>query len=185
VALSPLSKAQEFSMSAINTLIGAVKASKTAMSDPVVAKAVAEAQGEITGLRLHPQEFPMLQLGHAADLHFRASGGQPPYTFMIDGLPHGLSLSDDGAITGTPTGPGGSFTAKVTDDLGAVATAGVAIQTYGVQVEPDPALAKPVTPAPAPLVRPAAPAPTIQPAAVAAPVVTPPQPVITAAQESV
>jgi hypothetical protein len=47
-----------------------------------------------------------------------ASGGSPPYSFAVtDGaLPPGLTLSDSGEISGTPTISGGySFTIAVTD----------------------------------------------------------------------
>ena len=54
-----------------------------------------------------------------------ASGGTPPYTFVISSgsLPPGLTLNPStGAITGTPTTAGTySYTAKVTDSLGATA----------------------------------------------------------------
>ena len=51
------------------------------------------------------------------------TGGVGPYTFSVVGtLPAGLSLNaSTGAITGTPTAAG-SFTLKVTDSLGNVAT---------------------------------------------------------------
>jgi len=40
---------------------------------------------------------------------FTASNGLPPLTWTATGLPPGLSLSTDGALSGTPTGAAGSF----------------------------------------------------------------------------
>jgi sugar lactone lactonase YvrE len=59
-----------------------------------------------------------------------ATGGQTPYTFsLLSGtLPPGLLLSSSGTVSGTPT-TGGlySFTVKVTDNVGATATASTSI----------------------------------------------------------
>lgn len=53
----------------------------------------------------------------------RASGGTSPYTFVAEsGLPEGLTMSEDGEISGTPTTEGeASVVVKVTDAGGAVA----------------------------------------------------------------
>lgn len=54
-----------------------------------------------------------------------ATGGTLPYTFTVTAgaLPDGLSLSSDGAITGTPTEPGTySFTVTATDSAGSPLT---------------------------------------------------------------
>ena len=54
-----------------------------------------------------------------------ASGGTGPYSFSVvnGSLPAGLTLSDSGLISGTPTAPGQSlFTARVIDFAGAAAT---------------------------------------------------------------
>jgi putative Ig domain-containing protein len=44
--------------------------------------------------------------------HLTATGGQPPYTWQITSgaLPTGLSMADDGTISGVPTGPVGTAT---------------------------------------------------------------------------
>ena len=45
-----------------------------------------------------------------------AAGGTPPYTFSGSGLPAGISLSNTGAVTGTPTAAGDFIlSATVTD----------------------------------------------------------------------
>jgi uncharacterized protein (TIGR03437 family) len=61
-----------------------------------------------------------------------ATGGTAPYTFTISGgaLPNGLTLLANGTLSGTPSLNGSfSFTVRVTDSLGAVATA-----TYNLSV---------------------------------------------------
>ena len=50
--------------------------------------------------------------------------GTEPYSWSATGLPAGLTVSGDGVVAGTPTGPGGAqVTARVTDAANAVATA--------------------------------------------------------------
>ena len=61
-----------------------------------------------------------------------AASGNPPYTWtLVSGaLPTGLTLFPSGFISGTPTSPGASsFTLRVNDTLGAVAT-----QTFSLTV---------------------------------------------------
>jgi hypothetical protein len=58
-----------------------------------------------------------------------ATGGKPPYQFVLTGLPGGLSGDATGAVTGTPTTPGTStVTVKVTDSAGASATSTVSLK---------------------------------------------------------
>ena len=55
------------------------------------------------------------------DYYFSASGGTPPYSFeLIAGtLPEGLSLSEQGMLSGIPNAPGGfAFIIEVTDQAG-------------------------------------------------------------------
>jgi hypothetical protein len=59
-----------------------------------------------------------------------ASGGAPPYTFAISGLPDGLTGHADGTITGTPSAPG-KFTVSATVTDSAKATAS---QRYSVTI---------------------------------------------------
>ena len=52
---------------------------------------------------------------------FAAGGGAPPYRFTLNsgGLPVGMSLSEQGVLSGTPTAQGGyPFEVKVTDSIG-------------------------------------------------------------------
>jgi uncharacterized repeat protein (TIGR01451 family) len=78
-----------------------------------------------------------------------AGGGTPPYTFSVasGALPAGLSLNTTtGAITGTPTTAGPfSFTASVTDSLGATATSSSCGITIAPPPPPPPSLACPAS----------------------------------------
>ncbi|MGB8887957.1 MAG: Ig domain-containing protein [Candidatus Korobacteraceae bacterium] len=68
------------------------------------------------------QPYPQTQL--------QAAGGEPPYTWNITSgsLPPGLSLSDTGVISGTPTSAGVfPFTVKVTDALSNSVSANLSI----------------------------------------------------------
>jgi subtilisin family serine protease len=63
-------------------------------------------------------------VGTAVSLQLAASGGTPPYTWSVSGLPAGLSASASGAISGTPTTAGTStVTATVTDSAGKTGSA--------------------------------------------------------------
>ncbi|NPV89205.1 MAG: hypothetical protein HPY50_00320 [Firmicutes bacterium] len=60
-------------------------------------------------------------VGAAYAHSFTASGGRPPYTFEVTegGLPLGLSLAQNGALSGTPAAAGTSrYTVTVTDSSG-------------------------------------------------------------------
>ncbi|MBM7856985.1 S8 family peptidase [Lentzea nigeriaca] len=63
-------------------------------------------------------------VGSPVSLQLSASGGTPPYTWSVSGLPAGLSASSSGAISGTPTTAGTStVTATVTDSAGKTGSA--------------------------------------------------------------
>jgi hypothetical protein len=66
--------------------------------------------------------------GQPYDGVLTASGGTPPYSWALAGLPAGLSLSLPGAVTGVPSGAGTSpFTVTVTDSAGATVTTAAGI----------------------------------------------------------
>jgi len=71
------------------------------------------------------------EVGIAYSQTLAATGGTTPYTWAISSgnLPSGLSLNaSSGAITGTPSASGtSSFTARVTDNVGATATKALSI----------------------------------------------------------
>ncbi len=66
-----------------------------------------------------PSPLPLMLAGQAVNLTLTGTGGLVPYTWSVASgtLPAGLSLSSSGVITGTPTGPTGSFvvTVQLTD----------------------------------------------------------------------
>ncbi len=80
------------------------------------------------------QYFPSGQIGVAYSIKLAAALGSPPYAWSIasGSLPSGLTLTasgiDAGVVAGTPAAAGGyPFTARVTDSLGATATAPLSI----------------------------------------------------------
>jgi hypothetical protein len=72
------------------------------------------------------------QVGVAYSGQLAATGGVPPYSYTLSGLPDGLSGSAAGAISGTPTTAGQySIGGSVTDSAGAKANA-----TFNVTIIP-------------------------------------------------
>jgi len=71
--------------------------------------------------------LPGAQVGTAYGAQVEATGGQPVYHFSVlsGALPAGLSLADDGTISGIPSGPTGVYAVKVkvTDSSSPVETA--------------------------------------------------------------
>ncbi len=68
--------------------------------------------------------LPPATAGSPYSTSLAATGGTPPYTWTVTGLPAGLSASAAGAITGTPTAAAtASVSLTVTDSAGAHATA--------------------------------------------------------------
>ena len=68
--------------------------------------------------------LPYAQVGQPYSAVLSAAGGVPPYTWSASGLPAGLSLGSDGAISGTPTAAGiYGVNVTVADNDNATATA--------------------------------------------------------------
>ena len=98
--------------------------------------------GGQTGLTLACPSATTGQVGSPYSGSLVATGGVPPYTFSIltGALPVPLGLNPStGAITGTPSAPGGAstFTAKVTDSATPTQTA-AASGSCGVTISPAP-----------------------------------------------
>ncbi len=95
-----------------------------------------DAQG-CSGLRLYtftascqvvtvfPALLPAMTVGAPVNQSFSAAGSDGPYVYGLAGgaLPNGLTLSPEGALSGTPTASGnGSFTVRVADAYGCLTT---------------------------------------------------------------
>ncbi len=81
-------------------------------------------------ITISPNTLPGGLVGAAYSQTLTANGGTPGYTFTLDGgtLPTGLSLAASGLLSGAPTAAGAfSFTVKVTDQAGCLATKSYAI----------------------------------------------------------
>ena len=101
------------------------KASLTATASYTVAITAAS-----SGLSILTATLPSGTVSSAYSATISATNGTTPYSFAVSSgsLPAGLSLSTSGALSGTPTTPGGStFTVKVTDASAATATASFTI----------------------------------------------------------
>lgn len=65
-------------------------------------------------LGINPGTLAMAMIGLGYSVQFVGSGGTPPYIFSATGLPAGLSMSTDGLLSGTPTGPANTYPITVT-----------------------------------------------------------------------
>lgn len=82
-------------------------------------------------------------VGHSYAQTITASDGAPPYAFSIAAgtLPAGLSLSNDGTISGTPSAAGAwTFTVEVADAGGQSATKTYLIAVHAIATDAAPAL---------------------------------------------
>jgi len=92
-------------------------------------------------LSIPPTNLPTATIGNVYAGTVTESGGVKPFTFTVIDDPslvfsssgHNLTLNSDGTITGTPTGPVGTFnfTVQVSDKSAAVATASMNITFIG------------------------------------------------------
>ena len=94
-------------------------------------------------LSIPPTNLPTATVGSVYSGTVTESGGVKPFTFTVINDPnlvfstgqggHNLTLNSDGTITGTPTGPVGTFnfTVQVSDKNAAVATASINITIIG------------------------------------------------------
>lgn len=72
-------------------------------------------------LQIDCQDVPTAVLGQPYSFDLNVTGGLPPLTITADGLPDGLTISNDGIISGTPTEEGSfDFRITVTDADGNV-----------------------------------------------------------------
>jgi hypothetical protein len=72
--------------------------------------------------RITSTSLPVGSVGTAYSAPLTATGGQPPYTWTVTGLPPGLSLAGN-TITGTPTAlANGAVTVRLTDAAGSRVT---------------------------------------------------------------
>ncbi|TPP10288.1 Ig-like domain-containing protein [Rhizobium glycinendophyticum] len=79
-------------------------------------------------LAIAPSTLPAAQVGSSYSETFSATLGTAPYTFAATGLPDGLTLSEDGTLSGIPE-EAGDFTVSVTatDSLGATGEASLSL----------------------------------------------------------
>lgn len=105
-------------------LSGLVPADAAAVRSLPVAADVALPGRSIQGVPAGTQSLvtlPAGRLGRSYHRRLLGMGGTPPYRFALESgsLPAGLTLSEDGLLSGTPTGGGDwSFTALVVDSSG-------------------------------------------------------------------
>jgi hypothetical protein len=78
--------------------------------------------------------LPAGRSGRSYHRRLTGEGGTPPHRFALESgsLPPGLALSDEGVLSGTPTGAGDwSFTARVVDSGGQSATQSYQLRIMG------------------------------------------------------
>jgi uncharacterized protein (TIGR03437 family) len=97
-------------------------------------------------LNITTTALPAAIVGASYNAGLSAAGGTPPYAFVLStgNLPPGITLSNNGVFTGTPTATGSfSFTVNATDNAGAtinapltlnVNSAGISISTSSLPI---------------------------------------------------
>lgn len=105
--------------------------------DTDAARFLYPAKSSTLPLSLETTALPDARPGARYDVDLKARGGEAPYVWSLasGSLPTGLSLSQDGRITGTPTGQGAStFVVRLRDGNQSVDT-----QTLSIRVTQSPA----------------------------------------------
>lgn len=102
--------------------VGSYQLTVTAANGIGQGHAIAVSVEVVPPVQITTTSLPDAAFGTGYDRAVQVEGGAAPYTFSLAGgaLPQGLSLGDDGRITGTPSGaPGTStFTVRVEDGTG-------------------------------------------------------------------
>jgi hypothetical protein len=91
----------------------------------------------VGGLAITTTALPGGKVGASYSQAFTATGGTPPYTYIVSvgKLPPGIMLSSAGILSGTPTTPGSyTFTIQVADSLSATATEQFTIVITGLAI---------------------------------------------------
>jgi uncharacterized protein (TIGR03437 family) len=122
---------------AISPALTANSGAGTYTVSATVAGAPAPANFSLTNTEapsIPPTALPVGVVGQSYSAGIAATGGAPPYNFVVisGSLPPGLALASSGSITGTPTAPG-VFPAliQVTDSLQSTAAREVLIRVVG------------------------------------------------------
>ena len=110
------------------------------VTDSAGQKASTDVTVKIGSIAVTTTSLPNGQIGTAYTASLAATGGQGNLSWTVDSgsLPDGLTLSNGGAISGTPTTSGTfQFRVAVTDSTGARATQGLSITiTANIQISP-------------------------------------------------
>ncbi|MBS0508840.1 MAG: putative Ig domain-containing protein, partial [Proteobacteria bacterium] len=105
------------------------------IQDPVISLMQVYAVDEVasTPLALTAANFGTLTNGVEFAYALEATGGVPPYTWVVSGLPAGLTADSSGIISGTPKSPAGTYRAKarVTDKNGQYQDADMTLTLVG------------------------------------------------------
>jgi hypothetical protein len=90
-------------------------------------------------IAVSPSRLGPATVGVSFTASFEASGGVAPYAFAVEGaLPAGLSLSEGGVLSGTPTEAGeGLFIVAATDAIGGTGRQAVSLQVNAALCAPE------------------------------------------------
>jgi hypothetical protein len=130
---------------------GAITGTPTTVGQFTLSATVTDSKGATAGGRfaiiIAPADLSIVTaslpdgvVGAAYSAALTASGGVPPYTWTVTGLPAGLTATAAGAIGGTPT-TAGKFTvsATVKDASGAASSVGASVtRSFSLTIAPTP-----------------------------------------------